>query len=259
MNPTRPDPTSPSGSLWRWPRVVAHRGGGTLAPENTLAAFDVGARYGHRMVEFDVKLSADDVAFLLHDPDVARTSDGAGAAVDLRYDEIAAFDAGNWFDPRFAGARMPTLAEVAACCRAHNLAANIEIKPSPGTERETGRRVAELTTQLWADHPATPLFSSFSFDALAAARDAAPLIPRGLLASELPADWRELAAQLQCVALHLNHRRLTAPLVQQIKDAGLCVFAYTVNEPDRALELANWGVDAICTDRIDLIGTDFLK
>lgn len=247
------------GGAWRWPRVVAHRGGGTLAPENTLAALDVGAQYGHRMVEFDVKLAADEVPFLLHDPDVTRTSNGTGAAAELRFDAIAALDAGSWFAPGFAGERMPSLAEVAARCRRHGLAANLEIKPSPGTERHTGRRVAESTARLWADHATTPLFSSFSVDALAAARDAAPHIPRGLLASQLPPDWREQAASLECIALHLNHRHLSAPLVQQIKDAGLCVFAYTVNEPDRAVELAKWGVDAICTDRIDLIGADFLQ
>jgi len=61
---------------WPYPRVVAHRGGGTLAPENTLAALDEGARRGHRMVEFDAKLSADDVTFLLHDDTVDRTSNG---------------------------------------------------------------------------------------------------------------------------------------------------------------------------------------
>src|SRR5690349_24760207 len=49
---------------WRYPRIVAHRGGGSLAPENTLAAIDTGARMGLTMIEFDAKLSADDVVFL---------------------------------------------------------------------------------------------------------------------------------------------------------------------------------------------------
>ncbi len=50
-------------SNWPYPRIVAHRGGGKLAPENTLAAIDVGAKYGHKMIEFDAKLSKDGEIF----------------------------------------------------------------------------------------------------------------------------------------------------------------------------------------------------
>lgn len=67
-------------SNWPYPRIVAHRGGGKLAPENTLAAIDVGARYGHTMIEFDTKLSKDGQIFLLHDDNLERTSNGWGVA-----------------------------------------------------------------------------------------------------------------------------------------------------------------------------------
>ena len=77
-----------------YPRVAAHRGGGTLAPENTLAAIDTGARFGHTMVEFDAKLSVDNVAFLLHDDTVGRTSNGRGRAARMRYEALAVLDAG---------------------------------------------------------------------------------------------------------------------------------------------------------------------
>ena len=65
-------------SNWPYPRIVAHRGGGKLAPENTLAAIDVGAKYGHKMIEFDAKLSKDGEIFLLHDDNLERTSNGWG-------------------------------------------------------------------------------------------------------------------------------------------------------------------------------------
>lgn len=67
-------------SNWPYPRIVAHRGGGKLAPENTLAAIDVGAKYGHKMIEFDAKLSKDGEIFLLHDDNLERTSNGWGVA-----------------------------------------------------------------------------------------------------------------------------------------------------------------------------------
>ena len=242
---------------WPYPRIVAHRGGGKLAPENTLEAIDAGARLGLKMIEFDAKLSADNVVFLLHDDDVDRTSNGRGPARMMTYAQLSALDAGSWFDGKFAGVRMPTLEQVAARCKALGLAANVEIKPCPGRDEETGRLVAREAARLWADMEPAPLLSSFSFAALAAARDAAPDLPRGMLYEEIPDDWRAQTAALACVSLHADHRRLNERLVADIRDSGLRILAYTVNDPERARLLAQWGVDAICTDRIDLIGADF--
>jgi glycerophosphoryl diester phosphodiesterase len=88
---------------------------------------------------------------------------------------------------------------------------------------------------------------------LSAARDAAPGLPRGLLCERIPADWRARLARLQCVALHCDHRHLDAAKVAQVHDAGYWVFCYTVNDPQRLLELAGWGVDALCTDQLTRI------
>ncbi|MEX3630335.1 MAG: glycerophosphodiester phosphodiesterase [Burkholderia sp.] len=247
-----------------WPydgvaHIVAHRGGGKLAPENTLAGLEEGARRGHRMVEFDAKLSADGLSFLLHDDTVERTSNGRGPAAAMRYEALAALDAGAWFDARFTGERMPTLEAVAARCLALGLAANVEIKPCPGREVETGERVALDTARYWRGAAVPPLLSSSSVDALDAARRAVPELPRGLLVETLPPDWCALTAELGCVALHANHREFDAARVAEIRAAGLRMLAYTVNEPARARELIDWGIDLICTDRIDLIGPEFAE
>ncbi|WP_028206547.1 glycerophosphodiester phosphodiesterase [Paraburkholderia nodosa] len=242
---------------WPYPRVAAHRGGGTLAPENTLAGLRTGASLGHTMVEFDAKLSVDNVAFLLHDDTVNRTSNGHGAAARMRYAELATLDAGSWRDARFAGEPMPTLAQVAACCRELGLAANVEIKPCAGRDVETGRMVGAETARLWeqeAQAGMPPLLSSFSYAALEAARESAPELPRGLLFERVAADWREQTTALECVSLHASHRHLDEALVERIKSAGLFILAYTVNDLERARQLVSWGVDTVCTDRIDLIG-----
>ena len=226
-------------SHWPYPHIVAHRGGGKLAPENTLAAIDTGARYGHTMIEFDAKLSKDGQIFLLHDDNLERTSNGWGVAGDLTWNDL-----------------LPLLSEVADRCRLHGMMANIEIKPTTGTGPLTGKAVALAARELWQGMT-PPLLSSFEIDALEAAREAAPELPRGLLLDEWRNDWRELTARLGCVSLHLNHKLLDEARVANLKAAGLHILVYTVNKPQRAAELLRWGVDSICTDAIDVIGPNF--
>lgn len=245
-------------TFWPYPAIVAHRGGGKLAPENTLAGIDTGAKLGHTMIEFDVKLSLDGEIFLLHDDTLDRTSNGWGIAGQLPWEKLLQLDAGGWFSQDFAHERLPLLSQVAARCAGYNMMANIEIKPTTGLDAETGRVVALAARALWQDQT-PPLLSSFSLTALEAAMQAAPELPRGLLLDEWHDDWQALTQKLACVSVHLNHRLLNAARVAELKDAGLRILVYTVNDPARARELLNWGVDAICTDRIDIIGPDFVS
>lgn len=243
-------------SNWPYPHIVAHRGGGKLAPENTLAAIDVGAGFGHTMIEFDAKLSQDGQIFLLHDDTLERTSNGWGVAGDLPWDKLLNVDAGSWFSREFRGEPLPLLSQVAERCKQHGMMANIEIKPTTGTERETGKAVALAARELWPGQTA-PLLSSFAIEALEAAQIAAPELPRGLLLDAWRDDWHELTARLGCVSIHLNHKLLDEVRVIALKAAGLHILVYTVNDPQRAQTLLRWGVDVICTDRIDIIGPDF--
>jgi glycerophosphoryl diester phosphodiesterase len=241
---------------WPYPAIVAHRGGGKLAPENTLAAIDVGARYGHTMIEFDAKLSRDGKIFLLHDDTLERTSNGWGIAGHLDWDDLLKVDAGSWYSGEFKGESLPLLKDVAARCREHGMMANIEIKPTTGVDAQTGKVVALAARDLWQGMT-PPLLSSFSVAALEAAQQAAPELPRGLLLDEWRSDWRELTARLECVSIHLNHKLLDEARIAALKAAGLKILVYTVNNPQRAATLLRWGVDSICTDRIDEIGPRF--
>lgn len=238
---------------WPYPKLVAHRGAGKLAPENTLAALRVGHAHGYRMAEFDVKLSADGVAFLLHDGTLDRTTNGRGRADALTWRELSQLDAGSWHSRAYAGETLPTLAAVARWSQPNAVAVNIEIKPSPGRERETGAAVALDAQALWAGADVLPLLSSFSEVALAAAREAVPALPRALLGDRMPDDWRERVARLECIAVDLDHELLTRARVDEFHAAGLRVATWTVNEPARAVELLAWGVDTVITDAIDVI------
>ena len=135
---------------------------------------------------------------------------------------------------------------------------NIEIKPTPGRESETGGAIALDATALWRDTDVPPLLSSFSEDALAAARDAAPALPRALLLDDLPADWEARLVRLECVALVIDHEALSDDIVKQARRAGYRVLAFTPNAPERIVELGAWGVDGIITDAVDHVPADSL-
>ncbi len=244
-------------SRWPYPRVVAHRGGGTLAPENTLAAIRHGASMGFRGVEFDVMLARDGTPILIHDETLERTTSGHGSVPALDYADIERFDAGGWHSGSFRGERVPTFVAAANLCRELGLWANVEIKPAKGYEVQTGRVAAQLTLDLWRGAPLQPVVSSFSVDSLEMARQVAPGLPRGLLVSKIPPDWEARMEKLGCVALHCNYKELTEALAGSVHAAGYALLCWTVNDPVDAARLFEWGVDCIVTDRLDLIGADF--
>ena len=251
---------------WPYPRVLAHRGGGTLAPENTLAAMRVGHARRYRGVEFDVMLAGDDVPILMHDATLGRTIAGVGDIAATPSSTLVGLDAGAWHSVCFMGEPVPRFADTVALCQALGLWMNIEIKPSSeAVARQTGEIVGRLISTHFAAalaqsagglDPALPEFSSFSMKALEGARATAPGIPRGLLVTAIPDDWRERVAAVGALALHPRQRELTRAQVEAVHAAGLPLMTYTVNDPERARELFDWGVDALCTDRLDLIDPD---
>ena len=236
---------------WPYPRWIAHRGGGSLAPENTLAAMRQGAAMAYTAVEFDVKLSSDDECILLHDDTLDRTTDGSGPAAVKRLAQLAELDAGSWFGPAFAGEPIPRFGDVARYLQRRDMLANVEIKPCPGRERDTGRLVALEAARLWQGQAVPPLLSSFSWEALEAAHLAAPGLPCGWLVEDWPDDWRERLAALDCVAFHCDHLLLDAERVRAVKQVGLRLVCYTVNDAARAAQLLAWGVDCLITDALD--------
>ena len=245
---------------WPYPRWIAHRGAGKLAPENTLAAFRLGASLGYRMFECDVKLSADGVPFLLHDATLQRTTNalahlGAGnsaVAGDHPWGALSQLDAGSWHSRAYAGEPLPTLEHIAAFCLRNGYFLNIEIKATPGTERHTGEVVANWAARLWKDAAVPPLLTSFDPESLQGAQAEQPQLPRGLLLSTLWMGWLETALTLDCAALVCNHALWDASTVLQAKSAGLRTLSYTVNDEWAAQRLIDLGTDGIITDRVDL-------
>ena len=210
-----------SQSLWPYPLWIAHRGAGKLAPENTLAAFRVGASHGYRGFECDVKLSADGVPFLLHDAVLERTTNGSGEAGALPWSGLSQLDAGSWHSRAFAGEPLPSFAAIARYCQSNRFALNVEIKPSPGQQARTGEIVAREAARLWSGHAPAPLLTSFEPIALQAARQSAPGLPRGLLLDSLRDGWFDEARALGCSAVITAHALMGAAQIAQLHAAGL--------------------------------------
>ena len=236
---------------WPYPLWIAHRGAGKLAPENTLAAFRLGAQLGYRAFECDVKLSRDGVPFLLHDDTLDRTSNGRGDAGAQTWSDLAQLDAGSWHSRAFAGEPLASFAAIAAFCLRNGHALNIEIKPSPGREHETGVVVAREAARLWAGQATPALLSSFEPESLEGARIGAGSLPRALLIDQLWDGWFERAQALACVAVVANHRLFDRAMVDRLHAAGLRALAYTVNDDSAAQKLLGFGLDGLITDAVD--------
>ncbi len=241
---------------WPYPRWVAHRGAGKLAPENTLAAFRLGAAYGYRMFECDAKLSADGVVFLMHDATLQRTTNGHGIGGAQPWQALAQLDAGGWHSRGYAGEPLATLENIARFCLANGYFLNIEIKPTPGLEEKTGEVVAREAARLWAGAAVPPLLTSFRPEALEGAKTAAPELPRGLLLDMLWTGWLETALTLDCVAVVCNYALWDTSSLTQARSAGFRTLSYTVNDEWAAQRLIDLGTDGIITDRVDLFSPE---
>jgi glycerophosphoryl diester phosphodiesterase len=242
---------------WPYPRLFAHRGGGSLAPENTLAAFRLGHSLGFRAVEFDVRFSRDGIEVLQHDAVLDRTTSGHGPLADQTWAELSRLDAGSWHSPPFKGEPLARLADAARLLREFGMFPNVEIKRIAGRHRECGERVANAVASCWQGASQAPLLSSFSADALDAARLAQPGLARGWIVEEpWDGDLAPLAA-IDAASIHLEHVLITPAVVANVHAGGYRLLAWTVNDITRARELLDMGVDGLITDNLDAFAGHF--
>ena len=237
---------------WRFPSVFAHRCGGALAPENSLAGLRISAALGVRAVEFDVMLSADGSPWVIHDETLERTTSGTGRVCDAADAMLYRLDVGRCHHGAFAGEPLPTFGAVAALCRELGLMANVEIKPASGFDAVTGEVVARHVLDLWQGAP-LPLVSSFSEVALAAARRVAPQLPLGCLYEAVPADWQARLRDVQAYSLHCDADLLDDSVLADALTSNIPVLCYTVNDRASVESLFKRGVSAVFSDRPDCL------
>ena len=238
---------------WPYPAWIAHRGAGTFAPENTLAAFKVGVNHGFTMFECDARLGVDGTIFLSHDEQLGRTISGCGNVLDLPWKALSQMDAGSWHSATFAGEPVPTLTTIWDFCATAKCCLNIEIKTSTSNGHQTGAAVSDAAhhLSLASPLPELPLLSSFDQKALEGAREAAPDLPRALLLNQLTTDWVKSAQDLQCRAVVIHYPLINQSVVEMAQHHQLHVLSYTPNTADEWIRLTKLGVKGLITDRMD--------
>lgn len=226
-------------------RRIAHRGAAAECPENTLASFGRAMELGATMIECDLQLTADGHVVVFHDWTVDRTSDGTGTLRDLPLRTLRGLDAGAWKSARFAGERIPTLAEILEATEGR-VELNLELKTRTG---EALLALSALSDVAAAGALGRVLFSSFDMRVLARVREASPRARLGVLWEKPPFDRAfEFAAELGAEALHPWEAAVDRGLVEQAHARGLAVNTWTVNPVDRMLELLSLGVDGLISD-----------
>jgi glycerophosphoryl diester phosphodiesterase len=241
------------------PSIIGNRGAAAYAPENTLESILTAAEMGVKWVELDVKLTKDSVPIIFHDDELDRTTNGHGPVAAMNFSDIRDLEAGSWFSDSFAGIKIPTLEEAIDVILEHNLGVNLEIKPCPGREKDTAEAMLDVLARIW-DEPERLLISSFSHVSLEVAMDMAEEWPRGfLMEEEWPDNWKELAEYLNASTINIDGRTVTREQVEEILDLEKPVLAYTINDPQLAKTLRQWGVDAMFTDDPDAVNDGLFK
>lgn len=227
-------------------QLIGHRGAARLAPENTLPGIKLAARLGLHWIEIDAQLSHDGVLVLMHDHELERTTDLSGTVREHDWATLAQADAGSWFGADYAGARIPRLDAAIELCRILDLGMHLEIKPLDAHETDTAEATADLLRTVTL--PNALIISSFSANTVAAMHRLLPKHPRALGAEHFPEDWREISHRLELEAWHVDANIVTPELAPLLREAGLAIRAWTVNDRPRAQQLIEWGVESVFTD-----------
>ncbi|MFF2620620.1 glycerophosphodiester phosphodiesterase [Oerskovia jenensis] len=231
-------------------RVVAHRGNSSVAPQNTLAAFEAAWRAGADSIEIDVQLTADGEVVVIHDDTLDATTDGTGRVDALTLADVRAVDAGSWFAPAYAGQRVPTFAEVVDFLVTHpGIDLLLEVKGDWGPDDV--RKVTEPVQR--AGLVGRVIGQSFWPSTVAALAKVAPDLRRGLLVGEYSDDLLATCTELGVMTCNpAGHLLVERPgLVDELQGDGLEVQVWTLDEPAQWTLALVAGVDAVITDRPD--------
>ncbi len=226
--------------------IASHRGGGATAPENTLPAIQAALGGGFDYVEVDVALTADRQPVLMHDAKVDRTTDGHGRLAEMTLAQVRTLDAGSWFDPKFAGTRVPTFVEFLDVLAASGNRAIVELK-GPWDADAVVAAIAELAAR---DLERRVVIASFDARTLALASAASEVVPRLLILKHVPDDVVRAAAEAGVRGILVDRKAVLArpAMVADVHAAGVRIVVFTLNRDSQWDDVTALGVDGIVTD-----------
>lgn len=229
--------------------ILGHRGARAYAPMNTIPSFELALKQGADGIELDTHLTKDGHLIVLHDFTVDSTTNGKGLAKNMTLKEIKALDAGSSFSLEYVGTRIPTLDEVFEAVGKRTFI-NVEIKSesqeTDGVEQAVADCIARHSLQN------SIIVSSFNPLTLRRFRAIQPEMPIGYL-YEPDYDFSAAMEGFPHEARHPRHDMIATAYMEWAKNHNFRVNTWTVNDPSRAIMLRNLGVDAIITDKPDLI------
>ena len=231
---------------------IAHRGGSNLAPEETLEAFHNAVEVGADMLEMDMQATSDGVVILLHDATVDRTTNGHGQVKDLMLADFKQLEAGAWKDAKYAGERVPTLAEVFDSVGGR-LWINVELTNYFTRGDDLVPTVVALIQKM--NMQRRVLLSSFDPFNIRRVRQLDPSLPVAqLTAHNLPLYLREawLAPLCPHDARHPDVTQLKQKSVAWYHQRRYRVNVWTNNDPADMREFVRQGVDGLITDVPDI-------
>lgn len=237
-------------------KIIAHRGIPTLAPENTMAAFNVVVNHDVKWIETDLSITKDEKVFVIHDDKLNRTTNQSGSIETVDSSEVLSADAGYWFAERFRGEKVPTLDQLIDFLNIHKINANIELKGVVGDNANylADRLVEEFAHALdRLDDHVDLIISSFNPIMLEKMYRLKPDLKYAVLFSRetLGDDWNLVMQACHAKIVHPDSSGLTEAKVKQMKDYGYEINVWTVDSINRAQELLSWGVDGIITNIAD--------
>ncbi len=241
-----------------WPvsKLIAHRGASAYAPENTLAALEKAGELGAAWVEVDVRLTLDGEVVVFHDARLDRCTNGRGMVRKTPYAVIEKLDAGSWFSSRFAHEKIPTLDQWLQVASKQGCGIILDLKGSLFDFKRLADQVSVLLSRYWGSHLPQPIISSESVVCLRAMAAHKLGLSLAYIMRKEHRGWQKVVKQLHCVAVHLDHQFISETWLNSLKKNKLHIAAYTVNDPLRAQQLFDWGVDSVFSDDPMLLSND---
>jgi len=234
------------------PLIIAHRGHGVAAPENTLAAYHLAKEAGAEMIETDVNITKDGQLVIMHDWKLGRTTDIKGKVHEYNLDELRKADAGSWFDKKYIGEKIPTLEEALKFAKAENMLMCFEVK---GGIPERALEISTRLVKVLREHDAYEwaFMSSYFHEALAEAKRMEPqiMLAPERIPDDVEPDLDEAFRQVKYLksnVLQIHYKYLYPNILKAMREEGIALWAWPTTTEEEIVPAIKTGADGVMGD-----------